>query len=134
MPNDSCKSGDEKAMKNQNPIVFDSEIFDTEGNDGKKSNQPQIFRSKFLSKRFILKKKSKPKALTKKRLSTDDSNRSSKKPKLQPIVQEDRIIKSEISSAKIDEQVLESSDQKEAPIVENNQSVQPGNLPSSPWN
>jgi len=91
---DSSKAEDNKTIKTKNTIVFDSEIFDTEENDNKKINQQQKIRSKFNMKQFILKKKSR----TQKRPLIDESNRSSKKIKVQTKINEEQIIKTELSS------------------------------------
>ena len=89
-------------FENDQPIIFDCEIFDTEENYDKNFCQQSMKISKFNKKNFILKKKPKPKTLAEKRPSLDQSNRSLKKVKLQlKNNDEEQLIKSEICSSEI---------------------------------
>ena len=86
-------------------MVFDSEIFDTEENDTKKSNPLVVKNSKFQKKRFLLKKK---------RSSTDEPNQCSKKPKID----------------KEEQQLIKLEQKEEEPIPEEKEIIQTNN--SSP--
>ncbi len=94
---DSAESEDDKSIKMKNPTVFDRNIFDTEENDNIKTHQQPTGTFKFMKKEFILKKKFKTKSRPQKRPLIDEENKSSKKIKLQSKIQEEQIIKSEIS-------------------------------------
>ena len=123
MIDDSCKSTDDKVMQNKKSVVYDSEIFDSEGNDQKKIYQTTKIMSKFNKKEFILKKKRKMKSRReKRRLTEDGSSQSSKKIKLESTIQEEQTMKPEVSSIEIrnnDDQPVVIVNEKSEFIPEN---------------
>ena len=138
MIDDSCKSTDDIAMRDKKSMVYDSEIFDSEGNDGKKILQTSRITFKFHTKEFILKKKRQSKARGEKhRLAEDESSQISKKKiRLESKIQEEQPIKAVVASTEIqnnDDQPIVIVNVKTELISENEKIVQPGDF-SHFWN